>query len=285
MAKIIVAGHARHGKDLFCEYMNIKHVSSSLVALDKVIWPSVCSTSVNTAWANKYDNKDQCFNDRGNHRNKWYDLIINYNKPDKTRLMKEIFAISDVYCGLRNREEFMLGRDNGLFDLSVWIDASEFVAPERPDSCTLLKHDCDIIITNNGTKKDLQRKALNLAKSLRLKPGPESQDTLHDLIVDWADQVHPDRTITNAIHKLVLEEIPEYLLAQGDPMELADLGILIYDIAHLAKIDLDKAIRDKMDINIHRTWEVDKITGLLQHHRGGMPILSETEGQGIMFVD
>ncbi len=88
---------------------------------------------------------------------------------------------------------------------------------------------------------------------------------IKDLIVGWADSVFPDRTITNAIHKMVLEEIPEYLMAQDDPLELADIGILLYDIAHLAGIDLDAAIREKMGINMNRKWEINQSTGLMKH--------------------
>jgi hypothetical protein len=90
-------------------------------------------------------------------------------------------------------------------------------------------------------------------------------ESLSSLIVNWANSVFPDRTITNAISKMVLEEIPEYLMNQKDPMELADLGILLYDIAHLAGVDLEKAIREKMEINKTRTWEIDQLTGLMKH--------------------
>ena len=50
-------------------------------------------------------------------------------------------------------------------------------------------------------------------------------------------------------------------------MELADLGILLYDIAHLDGVDLDSAIRKKMEINRFRTWGVDARTGLLKHNK------------------
>jgi len=89
--------------------------------------------------------------------------------------------------------------------------------------------------------------------------------SLQHLITSWADEVMPQRTITNALTKLVMEEIPEYLTSQHDPMELADCAILIYDIAHLAGIDLEKAMRDKMEINKNRTWAIDDETGLLNH--------------------
>lgn len=88
---------------------------------------------------------------------------------------------------------------------------------------------------------------------------------ISDIIREWADEVFPQRTITNAISKLVLEEIPEYLMDQSSPDELADLGILIHDIAYLAGIDLDAAMRKKMEININREWAIDPRTGLINH--------------------
>lgn len=96
-------------------------------------------------------------------------------------------------------------------------------------------------------------------------PPPLPALPLAELIVQWADGIFPNRTINDAIKKLMLEEIPEYLMAQDDPMELADLGILIYDIANLAGVDLDKAIREKMEINKNRIWATDEKTGLLHH--------------------
>lgn len=101
------------------------------------------------------------------------------------------------------------------------------------------------------------------------KPCPCDNDSnikeVRKLITDWADSVFPDRTINNAISKLMLHEIPEYMMKQDDPMELADIGILLYDIAHLAGIDLDKAIREKMAINMSRRWAIDDRTGLMSH--------------------
>lgn len=91
------------------------------------------------------------------------------------------------------------------------------------------------------------------------------QAELQSEIAVWADSVFPERTITNAVSKMVMEEIPEYLTSQHDPMELADVGILLYDIAHLAGIDLHQAIRTKMVINRERSWEICPDTGLMNH--------------------
>lgn len=117
---------------------------------------------------------------------------------------------------------------------------------------------------------DLWREA-NEPKILEEKAEGQStsRPTLTELITEWADSVFPNRTITNAIHKMVLEEIPEYLVDQSNTMELADIGILLYDIAYLAGIDLDRAIRQKMIINKGRKWRIDENTGLMNHYDEG----------------
>lgn len=254
--KILVCGHGRHGKDQFCEYLGVPFSSSSMAALDEVIWPAI---------GYKYPSKEECFEDRINCRRDWFDLITEYNVSDPLRLAKKIFARGDVYCGLRNVEEFRHAKNTGLVDISVWIDSSERVEPEDVSSCTVTAADCDITINNNGTLKQLKAKADRLAEALGLR----KEKPVKDVIVQWADSVFPDRTITNAIHKLVLEEIPEYLLDQTSEDELGDIGILVYDIAHLAGVDLDTAIRKKMEINLARTWAVNPVTGLMKHRKDG----------------
>lgn len=249
--KLMVCGHARHGKDQFCEFMGLAYASSSMVALDKVIWNTMCGS---------YHTKAECFEDRVNRRVEWHRLITNYNTPDLTRLARDIFEENDVYCGIRSRKEFHAARRASLFDLSVWIDAGERMPPEGLDSNQMTAADCDIIITNNGTLEEFMVKAVQFARAVFGK-----KQSAKDMIVEWADSVFPNRTITDAIQKLMLEEIPEYLMAQDDPMELADIGILLYDIAHLAGVDLDEAILKKMEINKKRSWAIDKTTGMLNH--------------------
>ncbi len=86
-------------------------------------------------------------------------------------------------------------------------------------------------------------------------------------IKDWADEVFPNRTAHSALTKLMLEEIPEFSLAQHEPGEYADLVILLFDIASLNDIDIAKAVSDKMTINRNRDWEVNPGTGIMHHIR------------------
>lgn len=102
------------------------------------------------------------------------------------------------------------------------------------------------------------------------------------MIAEWADAVYPNRTPEHAITKMMLHEIPELL--QGgvnDPLEFADVAILLFDIAHLKGIDIGKAIADKMKINKQRIWGIDRHTGLMSHVK--LPVEETNSGiQGLV---
>lgn len=85
-------------------------------------------------------------------------------------------------------------------------------------------------------------------------------------IAQWANQVFPDRTVGGSLYKLVLEEIPEFVGSDmTDPLEYADLIILILDLAFLRGIDVEKALIEKMAINRGRSWEKNPLTGAMSH--------------------
>ena len=162
MINLMVCGHKQHGKDTFCEFaeeLGVSFQSSSREALGKVIWP---------LWGKeRYFTKEDCFRDRHNHRVKWYNLITAYNSPDLTRLARDIYRKSQIYCGLRNIDEFKACKFHGLFDLSIWVDASERKEPEGAGSCTVTAADCDITITNNGSPADFEAKSKTLIDILQ----------------------------------------------------------------------------------------------------------------------
>lgn len=88
-------------------------------------------------------------------------------------------------------------------------------------------------------------------------------------VQDWADTLIPDRTASGAVAKLMLEEIPELLVALSttgkiDKGEIADVLILALDICALEGIDAGAAIVDKMNINRNRDWELND-RGMLSH--------------------
>jgi hypothetical protein len=148
--RLLVIGHGRHGKDTVCEILRDYHgysfVSSSQFVLDEAIWEN---------WGqHRYKTKDICYADRANHRDKWADMITEYNTPDKSKTASGMLDQGySIYCGMRRRDEFEAARH--LFDAVVWVDRSELLPPEPFTSMELNKSDANIFIDNNSTKIDL----------------------------------------------------------------------------------------------------------------------------------
>jgi DNA-binding CsgD family transcriptional regulator len=85
-------------------------------------------------------------------------------------------------------------------------------------------------------------------------------------IHDWANTTFPNRTHANTFSKLVFHEIPELFQSGGsDPLEYADILILLLDLAKMKGIDIEAAIKEKMRINRERMWKLDTTTGIHSH--------------------
>lgn len=78
---------------------------------------------------------------------------------------------------------------------------------------------------------------------------------LQQLIAEWIDPLNPSRTPLSTISKL-LEEVGELIASERmeDPLELADVAILVLDLFYIQGVDLEEAVRQKMAINKNRSW-------------------------------
>jgi len=164
--KLLIIGYARHGKDTVAEILSQQYgytyMSSSQFCAKKVVYP-VLQPLYN------YQSVDECFQDRIHHRKEWFDLITDYNQPDRSRLGKAIFEVSHIYCGLRNYEEFVSLRKDKVFDYSIWVDRSQHLPPEDKTSNTLYSSLADLTIDNNGTLEDLHRRVDELRYKIELE--------------------------------------------------------------------------------------------------------------------
>lgn len=159
--KICVLGNGHHGKDTFAEILNeefgLKYQSSSVAAARIFLFDQL---------KEKYGYKtfEECFIDRHNHRAEWFNAISEYNKDDKARLAKEILKDSNVYVGMRNYEEIEECMRQGLFDLIIWVDASERLPMEDASSFNIDKSYADVIIENNSTFESFKEKTIRFGK-------------------------------------------------------------------------------------------------------------------------
>jgi hypothetical protein len=159
--KLLIIGHARHGKDtlaeLFNEEFGLKFKSSSQAAADIFLFDELKDKY-------NYETSEQCFEDRVNHRPEWYRMICDYNLEDKAKLAKGILTLTDCYVGMRDRGEITECIKQGLFDLIIWVDASERLSLESPESFNIDKSCADIIIDNNGTFQEFKARVSRIGK-------------------------------------------------------------------------------------------------------------------------
>lgn len=194
-----------------------------------------------------------------------------YAVADKWDVMKGIPGFSGMVIeDVRFENEAKWIRDQGGVIIRINTPAQlvrQDVLNHSSESGIPAKY-VSVEMTNwKGTKEKFYHDLARLHTLLTGEPvqKDEKVESIKDLITNWANEVFPDRTITNALQKMVMEEIPEYMMNQNDKFELADIGILLYDIAYLAGIDLDEAIREKMAINKSRKWQIIPETGLMKH--------------------
>ena len=159
--KLLIIGNMRHGKDSFAEILGenfgLKFKSSSQAAADIFLYDALKDKY-------RYNNSEECFEDRVNHRPEWYEMICDYNKEDRAKLAKDILTLTDCYVGMRDREEIEESMRQGLFDLIVWVDASERLPLESESSFNIDKNCADVIIYNNGSYEEFVEKVIRIGK-------------------------------------------------------------------------------------------------------------------------
>lgn len=151
--KLLILGHARHGKDTVAEMLRDRHgfsfASSSYFAMQKVIRPALAEIGIN------YTSDEECYADRVNHRGFWYDKICEYNGGGPSRLAEEILVDHDMYVGMRANDEYVASRP--MFDFVVWVDSSGRGIPPEDSSSMTIEYDPQrmVLINNGGTLEDL----------------------------------------------------------------------------------------------------------------------------------
>lgn len=157
--KILILGNARHGKDTFAEILEgthgLKFNSSSQAAADIFIFDELKDQY-------GYKNAVECFEDRVNHRQEWYEMICDYNKDDRAKLAKAILSKTDCYVGMRDDKEIQECKAQGLFDIILWVDASDRLPQEGKESFNIDKSMADFVVYNNGSLEEFREKVINI---------------------------------------------------------------------------------------------------------------------------
>ena len=111
--KLLIIGHARHGKTEAAKILKrergLQFQDSSKAAAEIFLYDLL---------KDKYGYKDfeECYEDRVNHRQEWFENICLFNKEDPARLAKEIMKDADIYCGMRSNVEIQKCIEDKVFD-------------------------------------------------------------------------------------------------------------------------------------------------------------------------
>lgn len=163
--KVMVIGHARHGKDtvgeLLKKHYGLSFTSSSLFCAERIMMPFFDNAEADDKLP-VYDTAEECYEDRANYRKQWHDQITAHCQGDLSRLVREIFEKNDVYCGCRNDREFLQAKGEGLFNFSLWVDRSLHLPAEKRDSMKLERWMADEVVDNNGSLADLERNLIRI---------------------------------------------------------------------------------------------------------------------------
>lgn len=163
MKKILIIGHAQHGKDTTAELIQGLYgylFESSSVAAARIFLFDVLKEKYG------YGSFWECFNDRVNKRAEWHDAICDYNKDDKARLAKDILTDSNMYVGMRSNAEVEECLRQGIFDLVIAV-----YDPRKPEehkssfSIDIWKK-ADFVIPNSEGIAELAQRIKKLAPML-----------------------------------------------------------------------------------------------------------------------
>ena len=117
--KILIIGHARHGKDTAAEYIrdtyNIAFESTSMYMCRYFVYPYM---------TDQYNSYIECFNDRMNQRKYWFIILRDWTIGDPSKLVRYFLRGYDIYVGLRRQIVLDDCIKKDLFDVILWIDAS-----------------------------------------------------------------------------------------------------------------------------------------------------------------
>jgi hypothetical protein len=105
---------------------------------------------------------DEAYTTRHENRWKWYTYMNEYRQPDWTQLVRDCLADSDIVSGVRDREELLVSKQQGLLDLIVWVDRPVPVDP----TVTFSIEDADVIVRNWGGLQEFYSRLERLARCL-----------------------------------------------------------------------------------------------------------------------
>jgi hypothetical protein len=154
--KIIFVGEGRAGKDTACEYLakitTLVNAGTTSKYLAKFVAQKL-GISEEEAYAKRHESDET--------RLLWYHTGNEVREAGPTTLLREAFKYGDISGGLRDLKEVVAAREEGVADLIVWIENKRVT---KDPTVMFDSSVADIVIENNGTIEEFERKISRFAK-------------------------------------------------------------------------------------------------------------------------
>lgn len=163
MVKVLIIGHARHGKNTVAQMLEqltgLRPGSFIDVVLSSIVYPALKEKY-------GYINESACLQDKVHRSSEWVQLVREYNRSDPTRMARKLLHTHDIYVGMCSSAEATACIRAKLFDLIVWVDASGRLPTESDKSCMVDPSRVSLTINNNGSMDQLDRRVRWLALTI-----------------------------------------------------------------------------------------------------------------------
>lgn len=152
LPKIAICGHGQAGKDTAARILTLLTPLRLGRTTSEVIAPhraAELGISVDEAFAQRHTERDI-----------WYELGNRLRAHDAAYLVRETLRDGEICVGIRDPEELLAARREGLIDITLWIDRD--VAPDP--TMKFGPENCEVVIPNRQGLFELERRLEAVAR-------------------------------------------------------------------------------------------------------------------------
>jgi hypothetical protein len=156
---ILVIGSARHGKTTVSQIL-----SEEFGLLFKDSTEAICEILIFDRLSKKYgyETIGECYEDRVNKRNEWFEIINDYSSTDGIKLYREVMSNNNIYCGMRESSHIEQCIREGVFDFVIGVYNPRLPLESRDSFNASILDQSDYIIINKGCISELREKVIGV---------------------------------------------------------------------------------------------------------------------------